>query len=623
MHVVGTAGHVDHGKSALVQALTGIDPDRFAEEKRRGLTIDLGFAWCTLPSGREIGIVDVPGHERFIRNMLAGAGAIDVVVLVVAVDEGWMPQSAEHLQILDLLATRGGVVALTKSDLAEADALDLAAEDVSQRLRGTCLRDAPIVRVSAKTGAGLDDLRRELDSLLARTPQGHSDGPPRMFIDRSFTIAGAGTVVTGTLTNGRLRVGDDVEIAPDSRRARIRSLQTHKRHVDEAIPTSRVAINLVGLDRTDIARGDAVVLPGQRRSTTTFAARLDAVAGIAHPVTARGAYELYLGTADPRCRIKLIGEVSDSDAIVAVSTPSGPAPALKPGGSAFVQLFSARALPVDVGDRFVLRDVGRREVVAGGVVVDQHPGTIRRGDPAEIARLRAREGLVGAELAERIVAERKVIASAELRVLSGTVLSGAAFEVDAGYAGHVAERARSLVERYHDEHPLEIGMPRDELRVALQLQPDAFAYLLPTFRGLAVDGNHVRSAERRSHLDAGQRAAADGALGALRAAGATPPTVTAAGLPIQLAKTLEREGELVFISRDIAYPSDVWQDIERRVAQQIDAAGPVTVAQVRDLLGASRKYAVPLLEKLDATGVTRRKGDVRELGPRGRELVAS
>jgi selenocysteine-specific elongation factor len=622
VHVVGTAGHVDHGKSTLVLALTGIDPDRFEEEKRRGLTIDLGFAWCALPSGREIGIVDVPGHERFIRNMLAGVGGIDAVVFVVAADEGWMPQSAEHLQILDFLDVRGGVVALTKSDTVDHDELELARDDVWQHLRGSVLHAAPIVPVSAPTGDGLDELLRKLDALLAGVPEAPDDGRPRLFVDRSFTIAGAGTVVTGTLTGGRLRTNDEVGIVPTGARARIRTLQTHHRAVQEARPGSRVAANLVGLERTDIVRGDALVLPGRWRATRTFAARLVASADLHHPLTARGAYELYLGTTDYRCRIKLLEDADVNEAIVAANTPSGLAPAIRPDGSALVQIFFGRALPAAVGDRFVIRDAGRRETVAGGVVLDQDPGVVRRGDAEELSRLRAREGLTGAELAARIVAERGAIRSDDLAQLAGVEKPPSRYVLDPEYRRTIAESAVEAVSAHHEAHPLATGIPVHDLADALAADADLVNELLSSWKALARDGATVRLATREGAIPPDQRAVADAAIRKLREAGASPPSLRQVGLAADLAKALERAGELVVVNADIGYPPDVWIDIRRRLVDLISTQGPVTVAQVREMLGTSRKYAVPLLERFDATGVTRRVGDVRDLGPRGRELTS-
>ncbi len=631
MHVVGTAGHVDHGKSTLVHALTGIDPDRFEEEKRRGLTIDLGFAWCTLPSGREIGIVDVPGHERFIRNMLAGVGGIDAAIFVVAADEGWMPQSAEHLQILDFLDVRVGVVALTKCDAVGADDIELIAEDVWQRLRGTCLHGATIVRVSATTGAGLDDLRSAIDAVLV-IPGASDRRRPRLFVDRSFTITGSGTVVTGTLTGGRLRVDDEVEVLPSRTVARIRTLQTHRRRVDEAFPGSRVAANLVGLERTEVRRGDAITYAGQWILNDTFAARLRTAWDLQHHLTERGAYELHVGSAETTCAVKFLEE--PPEVVVPVTVDGGLAAGVRPDSSLLVQIFARRAIPLEFGDRFIVRDVGRRATVAGGVVLDPVPGTIRRNDAEALHRLRAREGLTRGELAARIVTERGAVRSDTLGVLAGIDIEdiGSAglavgpYLLDPEHADALRVRALELLAGHHDAHPLAPGMPTDDLRRALALEPDLFGPLVATWqerRELVREEAVVRLPQRAPSLPQEQRAAADRALDALRAAGASAPSLRELGISIELAKALERMGEVVLVSSDLAYPADMWADMQRRIIDLISTGGPVTVSRVREAIGTSRKYAVPLLEHMDATGITRRSGDVRDLGPRGRELAGA
>ncbi|HEX2236034.1 MAG TPA: selenocysteine-specific translation elongation factor, partial [Actinomycetota bacterium] len=375
MHVIGTAGHVDHGKSALVERLTGIDPDRFAEEKRRGLTIDLGFAWLELPSGRAVGLIDVPGHERFIKNMLAGAGGISICLFVVAANEGWMPQSAEHLGILEVLNVARGVVAITKSDTVDDETRDLAVLEARDRLAPTSLRDAPIVACSAATGHGIDALVAALDDVVGATPDPPDEGRARLWIDRVFTIAGAGTVVTGTLAGGRIAAGDEVEIAPEGRRARVRGLQTHKKDVGAAEPGSRVALNLSGLDRRGARRGDAVVHPGAWRPTARIDARLvvlpPAVTGVRHVLEERGAHLLYAGSAETPARVKLL----ERDRV-------------EPGEAAFAQLYLRDPLPLQRGDRFVLRDAGRVLTLGGGEVLDPLPPPARRGDRNHLDLLR-------------------------------------------------------------------------------------------------------------------------------------------------------------------------------------------------------------------------------------------
>jgi len=618
VRVVGTAGHVDHGKSTLVQALTGIDPDRFDEEKRRGLTIDLGFAWYTLPSGLPIGIVDVPGHERFIRNMLAGVGAIDAVLFVVAADEGWMPQSAEHLQILDFLGVDRGVVALTKTDIA-GELADAAEDDVREHLRGTALEDAPMVRVSAKTGDGLDELSEALDEALRALPDEEETGRVRLFIDRSFTITGAGAVVTGTLSAGRITVGDEVTILPDKRRARVRSLQTHGEQVQTAEAPRRLAVNLVGIDRRLIHRGDVIVCDPWILADR-FAARLFAARELRHPLKQKGAYELFVGTAQTRCRLRFLEEVDE----------------LAPGSSALAIISTDLALPVIPHDRFVIRDVGRWETVAGGYVIDQDPPKRLSGADSYLDDLRAREGLHGTVLAEWILQRDLVMDQERLMMLAGTgprQVGKARLDmmVDGFY---FARGSREMLERrltdalaaYHEAHPLAAGMPLSEAKDVLGIDACAVEALfaeIEEHRGVDVDGNVVRlPGHSGPELTVAERNAANRALRMLRDADASPPELDNVGLSQQLARALERAGELVFLTPSIAYPSDIWSDIEHRVVGFITDNGSATVSQIRDTIGTTRKYAVPLLEKLDATGVTRRKGDVRDLGPRGRDLAA-
>ena len=385
--VVATAGHVDHGKSSLIVRLTGIDPDRWAEEKRRGLTIDLGYAWCTLPSGREVGFVDVPGHERFIRNMLAGVGPAPLVLFVVAADEGWKPQSEEHLEILDVLGVSHGVVALTKLDLVDEETLAIAEQEVRERLQGTTLATAPVVPVSSVTGEGLDALRTALDTVLERAPAPQS-APARLFVDRVFTIKGAGTVATGTLTGGCFRVGDEIAVEPGDRRARVRSLQTHRQSEDRACPVARVAVNLVGIERDDLERGDVITHPGAWLPTSTFDVELRAVRGLTKALSARGAFKVYAGAAEADARVRFLAGNR-----------------LEPGGSVFARLRTSHPLVLAVGDHLVLREAGRRETVAGGLVLDLAPGKAAKAP----ARLAARTASSADELPTLLVTERGAV----------------------------------------------------------------------------------------------------------------------------------------------------------------------------------------------------------------------
>jgi selenocysteine-specific elongation factor len=372
VRVIGTAGHVDHGKSTLVKALTGIDPDRLKEEKEREMTIDLGFAWLTLPSGNTVSIVDVPGHEAFIKNMLAGVGGIDAALLVIAADEGVMPQTREHLAILDLLQVKGGVVALTKIDMVEGgDWIEMVSADVRAELADTALADARIIPVSAKTRKGLNELLAELDRLLQVVAPKNDFGKPRLSIDRVFSIAGFGTVVTGTLVDGSFSVGQDVEIMPGGKRGRIRGLQTHKEKLDHAVPGSRVAMNISGLAVDELARGQVVALPGTLTATTLLDARLQYLASAPKALAHNVEIDFFAGSAQVPARVRLLDHAE-----------------LKPGDSGWAQLHLAEPVAVAKNDRFIVRFASPSITVGGGTVVDPNARTRhRRFRPEVLARL--------------------------------------------------------------------------------------------------------------------------------------------------------------------------------------------------------------------------------------------
>jgi selenocysteine-specific elongation factor len=611
LHVVATAGHVDHGKTSLILRLTGIDTDRWAEEKRRGLTIDLGFAWCTLPSGREIGFVDVPGHERFVRNMLAGVGPVRLVLFVVAADEGWKPQSEEHLAIVDVLGADGGVVALTKCDLVDEEAVDLATEDVRDRLRGTVLEDAPIVRCSSQTGQGMDRLVEALDAMVAAAADPAEDDRPRLFVDRIFTVTGAGTIVTGTLTGGRLSVGQEVELLPAGARGRIRGLQTHKRSIPVARPVSRVAANLVGVDRERLERGDVVGLPGEWRPTRTFEARLRPVRGLDHPLTARGAYKLYAGSAERGARIRLYeaGELTDPE-----------------GG--FVRIGVSDPLVLDVGDRFVVREAGRRETVAGGVVLDVDPPD--RPRLAAARRLDGREHAARADLPPLLVSERGAVLASDVAILTGTRPSGIDGAERAGawwVARRVFDQVGGALEAelaaFHENHPLDEGLDLPAARAILVrgLQvagaprevslADALLSALSESGRVLREGSTVRLASHTASL-AGREEEASRLVRAVADAEPTPPTLqelTSAGFALEVIDAATRAGMLVRVSGDFVMTPGLVAHAEAVVRGS--GSNGITVSAFRKALGTSRKYALPLLEHLDQRKITLRRGDLR------------
>jgi selenocysteine-specific elongation factor len=604
--VVATAGHVDHGKSSLITRLTGIDPDRLEEEKRRGLTIDLGFAWTKLPSGREIGFVDVPGHERFVRTMLAGVGPTRLVLFVVAADEGWGRQSEEHLAIVDVLGVDGVVVALTKRDLVDEDGLADVREQVRERIRATALADAPIIACSSSTGDGIDELVAELDAMVSSAPEPASDGRPRQFVDRVFTIAGAGTVVTGTLTGGRLAVGDEVEVLPSGVRARIRSLQTHKRGIEVARPVSRVAANLAGVERARLERGDVLCRPGDWRPTDVLEGRIQPVRGLTHALTSRGAFTFHAGAAERDATLHLYGTTS------------------VPLEGAFARIRLSAPLVLDVHDRFVLRESGRRETVAGGIVLDPAPPRRPRDSaPDRLTRRRraSREGLP-----ELLLAERGAVLDAELRLLTGADAVPGAARIDAWWVSSAvaAEAEKAVTETlaaFHERRPSAEGAEVAGVRRAvLDALPragapaddglaDALVEDLVRRGALARSGSTLRLPAHRAGVGSDEL---ERLVREVTEGEPTPPTISELrrrGYENEAVEAAVRSGDLVRIAPDLVL-SRGFVDRAIEAAREAGADG-ITVSAVRVRLGTSRKYAVPLMEHLDRVGETRRSGDLR------------
>jgi selenocysteine-specific elongation factor len=608
--VVGTAGHIDHGKSTLIHALTGIDPDRLEEEKRRGMTIDLGFASLTLPSGRLVGIVDVPGHARFIRNMLAGVHGLDAVLLVVAADEGVMPQTVEHLEIVDLLDIRRGLALLTKVDLVEPDWLELVTAEVAETLARTSMRGAEILPVSAVTGQGLDELTTRLDALLAGTPERADRRRPRLPVDRVFTISGFGTVVTGTLVDGSLRVGEDLELQPSGRRVRVRGLQQHGRRVEEARPGSRVAANLVGVEKDDLARGEVLARPGTVRAVRRVDASVRVLGDSPRPLRHGAQVMLHSGTAEVGARaIVLAGDE------------------IEPGATGWVQLYLARPVAVAAGDRFVLRLPTPAATVAGGTFADVSPRRHPRHDERVWRSLERRAA--GEVLQEELRKyPRGVTADALLRATLAE--GGDAAGLEARRAGQwlfapeawtaLADRARRALEEYHRAHPLRAGMPREELKSRLGLAPPVFAAALGELAAdgvLADRGGELAVPGHRVEIDPGAGGPAGRLLELLGAQPFAPPSLPEAmreaGATPEVARALAQRGELVRLSEDVAFTRAAYDAAVVLVREMVAAEGSVTVAALRDRMGASRRPVLALLEHLDAERVTRRVGDARVL----------
>ena len=568
MHVVATAGHVDHGKSTLVEALTGTDPDRFAEEKARGLTIDLGFAATTLPSGAALSLVDVPGHVRFLKNMLAGVGAVDACLFVVAATEGWKPQSEEHLRILQLLGIGHGVIALTKVGTADEDLVDLARLEIIEQVEGTFLDGAAVVATDAPTGLGLDDLRAALDNLVAATPTAVDHGRPRLWVDRAFSAKGAGTVVTGTLSGGPLRVDDELAIHPAGTAVRVRSLENHHASHLELPPGSRCAVNLVGAAHDEVVRGDVLVRSDQWHHTAVFDASLQVLERLDHPVSRRGAHVLYLGSGEHPVRMRILGP-----------------DALEPGSEGSVRIHLPRPLPLLPGDRFVLRESGRSETVGGGEVLDVDPtekASAARPDRS-VDRVVKERGWVDADELERLTGERRA-PDVDRWVVNPEILH------------ETLERLRDTVDSVG---PLGLELSR----------------LDPFERAVAgLLGDAVIEAGRLVPVGTVDPLADHPFVAALAASPFTPPGPD--GVDRGELRELVRRGDVIEVE-GIFYSTSAIDAAARLAARLlVDDPDGFTVSVFREAAGNTRKHAMPLLSYLDGTGVTRRRGDVRIAGPR-------
>jgi len=683
MSCIGTAGHVDHGKSTLVKALTGIDPDRLAEEKERGMTIDLGFAWLKLPSGREVSIVDVPGHESFIKNMLAGVGGIDAALLVVAADEGVMPQTREHLAILDLLRVHRGVVALTKADLVDEEWIELVREEVQEQLKPTTLANAPIIPISAYTGQGLPALLAQLEQILNEAQERENIARPRLPIDRVFTMTGFGTVVTGTLLDGSFKVGQEVEVLPQGIRTRIRTLQTHRHQVEVAQSGSRVAINLANIARTDLERGNTVALPGQLRPTILLDAHVQLLADAPRPLTHNTLVDFYSGSQEVPARIRLL-DVEE----------------LRPGQSAWAQLRLSRPAVVTRRDRFILRIPSPSTTIGGGEVVDVQPryhrrfqssvlsalATLERGSPEELvlaaldrrreqarmaesapqdgrkvtvlrgstqeeqsgkkealrftthdrsAGTRPLHGLVGYELID--IAKHSNLSHDVTQQLLETLLQagrvkrvGSLWFAQAVWEA-LAEEAIRLVKEQHQHYPLRSGLSKEEWRTRLHLSAkmatEVFAALqtegqLETVTGETANAIHrapmggfIRLPGFAPTFTDAQQKLVERLLRQFYQNPYTSPVYSEAETIVgpEILASLIEQGRLVKLGDGILFLRETHDEAVARLVAFLQQHGKMTAAEARDVLGTTRKYALPLLEHMDELHITRRKGDERVL----------
>lgn len=628
--IIGTAGHIDHGKTTLVKALTNIDCDRLKEEKERGITIDLGFAYFDLPSGRRAGIVDVPGHERFIKNMLAGVGGMDLVLLIVAADEGVMPQTAEHLHILSLLQVPKGIVVLTKADLVDEEWLELVLLDVRERVQGTFLEHAPIIPVSSVTGVGLDELTKEIDRLCEDVSPRDANLPFRLPVDRVFTVQGFGTVVTGTLLSGTVRPGDSVEVAPSQLPVRVRGVGVHGKQVEMALAGQRTALNLAGVTVEQMRRGDVLCSPGLLAPTMMLDVRLSILSDVDKMVSNRERVRLYSGTAEILCRVVLL----DRDVLL-------------PGESAYAQLRLEEPIAVLAGDRFVLRSYSPMITIGGGSVIDPLPLKRKRYRERGIAELMVLEsGSTGEIIAQlllkfpdRLVTRDEVLKMVARQDRDEALEDMLAAEVvasiradDVEYLFHrdtiaqLRSRAVKILDEYHRRFPLRAGMPKEELRTkvfsgassrvfsSLLLELQADSQIRVAQRTVALDGFTVSFTGKWSRPR-------DVAVALFRQQLFAPPTMEEVQDATRLSNEDARElvdalveaQELVKVAEGLYFHLDAVNAALRVVLDHFARESELSLAAFRTYIDSSRKYALPLLEYFDQKKITLRVGEVRKL----------
>jgi selenocysteine-specific elongation factor len=628
--VVGTAGHIDHGKSALVRALTGIDPDRLKEEKERGITIDLGFAHLRDESGISLGFIDVPGHERFVKNMLAGVGGIDLVMLVVAADESVMPQTREHFDICRLLRIPRGLIAITKRDLVDAELREIAALEVKELVAGSFLESAPVVEVSARTGEGLSDLRRALVEIAEKTPRRSWEGPFRLPVDRVFSMRGFGTVVTGTLVSGSVAPDDEVEILPRGLAARVRGLQVHGEKEAGASAGQRTAVNLQGIEVGDVVRGDVLAQPGAFRPTWMLDAELEVLPSSSIPVKDLTRVHLHLGTAEILGRVRVLGGRRSIAA----------------GGRGMVQLRLEGPIVAARRDRFILRRYSPLETIAGGWVIDAYPEKHAVSSDSVAERLAALGGAEAKEAAALFVADageagvpedellRRLGAgvSERDRVVAELLRDGTAIAAGraprvllaGGVVGRIGEKLDAELRRFQKRNPLLRGMPKSELRekVAAAAPPEVFELILAKLHEsgrLRAEKELVATSDHRIVMNLDEERARDVLVAHYRSAGYSPKSLpdlsSEAKLDLKLLERVQRvllkDGTVVQVSQGMVFHREALEELKRNVRSFKSKRNRIDVAFFKEIAGVTRKHAIPLLEWLDRERVTQRSGNER------------
>lgn len=629
MRVIGTAGHVDHGKSTLIAALTGTHPDRLKEEQAREMTIELGFGWLILPNGEEIGIVDVPGHRDFIENMLAGVGGIDAALLVIAADEGVMPQTKEHLAILDLLQIPAGLIVLTKTDLiTDGDWLDLIEVDIRAVVNDSIMKDAPIIRVSAKTKTNLNSLLSNLQSLLETKPARPDLARPRLPIDRVFTMSGFGTVVTGTLSDGKLSVGDEVEILPSGLKGRIRGLQSHKKKEDSAQPGSRTAVNISGVEPASIRRGDWLAHLNQYSPTRRLDARFRLLSDVTSTLKHNDEVKFFIGASETIATVRLLG-----------------AEELTPGKEGWIQLELREPVVAVRKDRYILRRPSPSETLGGGMIVDPQPKrrhkrfddavlksleALMQGSPSEVL-LEAANALGVAPIKEIAARSRLEAADAE-SALSELITSNSLLLLENGtptpssdllvvsqlHWQSMSERTAQIVAEFHKAFPLRRGIPREELKSKLKLSPRIFNAILTKLITDHMITDYLTAVSLPNHeirFTTAQQADVERLRRKFEQNPFSPPSVKECQEEVgaEVLSAMIESGELLSISNDVIFRKSDYDSMKENIKQAIERNGRVSLAETRDMFKTSRKYAQALLEHFDAIGFTARDGDFRKL----------
>jgi selenocysteine-specific elongation factor len=629
MYVIGTAGHVDHGKSTLIKALTGVHPDRLKEEKIRQMTIDLGFSWLKLPNGEELGIVDVPGHRDFIENMLSGVGGIDAVLFVIAADEGVMPQTKEHLAILDLLQIKNGIIVLTKIDLIDdPDWLDLVEMDIQDAVKGTILEQSMIVRVSAHKNTGIDQLVKALQELLAEAEPKLDFDRARLPIDRVFSITGFGTIVTGTLLDGSLQVGEEVEILPGGKKARIRGLQTHKKNEQSASPGSRTAVNLTGINVDEIQRGQVLASFKKYQPTQRFDADLRILASSTFTIKHNQTVKLFIGTSEVLSRIRVIGKDE-----------------IKPGENGWVQIEPVSAIVGIRGDRFIIRIPSPGETIGGGIIVNPNPSrrhkrfssevikqleAYMQGTPEEIFLQSAQDVGVGLfnTVAKKAKLESSNIKDFWMDLIEGEQIyqleKGDVFQksniliCSAVWFMDKKNKTASLLKNYHNQYNLRTGIPKEELKSKLKLDPNVFVAVLNLFQeNNFVDllDNVVRMSGFIPNLNPIQEKAKTIIVNSFLAEPYSTPGIKELieKHGDEIINYLQAENILINVGNDVAFLYENYLEMKKWVVDKIEQSGSLTVAEFRDKFQTSRKYGLAFLEHLDAIGITVRECDFRKI----------